>query len=434
MTVDTPTSEKTTMTQEVKITENQKGCALLKIFPLSDELQPQIYILSDKCSIGRAHGNTIRLEDTLMSRFHCELVKGPDGTYNIKDKDSKNGVFVCGIRVSSSHVVDGDVIRLGSSIFVFREISIDLPPYLSHSEGFVCVSPPFRHVVELCKTIAKTSATVLLQGETGTGKEVLARYIHQNSGLRGRFIPLNCAAIAPGLFETTLFGHRRGAFTGATTDFEGHIRTASNGTLFLDEIGELPFDTQAKLLRFLDNNEITPVGACEPIHVNVRVVAATNRDLESQVSQGRFRKDLYGRLAQCVVKIPPLRERPEDVIVMALSRLYSQDIELTPDCAESLVLYDWPYNMREVISTVNELMMKVEKKGVIRVEHLPIHLRSLIIPRKDERVDKLRSQITKEFLENTLKECNNCIAEVARRLKKDRKQIYRYLKMFGLRH
>jgi formate hydrogenlyase transcriptional activator len=226
-------------------------------------------------------------------------------------------------------------------------------------------SPALGKVLSLVETVAPTSSTVLVLGETGTGKELVARAIHDRSPRRDRpLVKVNCSAISAGLVESELFGHVRGAFTGAVGARTGRFEVADGGTLFLDEIGDLPLETQVKLLRVLQEREIEPVGSSQPRKVDVRVIAATNRDLEQEVAAGRFRADLYFRLNVVPVLIPPLREREGDVALLAcffadrFAREFGKRIErIAPEALERLAAYRWPGNVRELSNVIERTVV-----------------------------------------------------------------------------
>jgi transcriptional regulator with PAS, ATPase and Fis domain len=228
-------------------------------------------------------------------------------------------------------------------------------------------------------SLAASRATVIVQGESGSGKEVIARSLHELS-LRAReaFVAFNCAAIPRDLFEGQLFGYRRGAFTGAVTDHPGVIRAADHGTLFLDEVGELPLDTQPKLLRFLENGEVFPLGERRPIKVDVRIVAATHKDLASLVREGRFREDLYYRLQVVPLRVPPLRERREDIVALAryfVRALTSEGHEppaLSTDALAALVEHAWPGNVRELRNVIERVLAYSPVPRTITRAHLRI--------------------------------------------------------------
>jgi len=237
----------------------------------------------------------------------------------------------------------------------------------------------FSEVLELAEMVAPTDSTILLSGESGTGKEVLARYVHALSGRsEGPFFSINCGALPESLLESELFGHVKGSFTGAGKDKEGLLVAAQGGTFFLDEIGEMSPATQVKLLRALQEREVIPVGATEPVSVDVRIVAATNRDLEDEIRKGAFRSDLYYRLNVIALHLPPLRERREDIPLLAHHFLVKQAGKgpdgaapsLSERAREALLRYDWPGNVRELENALERAAVVVEG-GEIRPEHLP---------------------------------------------------------------
>jgi len=236
---------------------------------------------------------------------------------------------------------------------------------------------PILGVVRSCERIAQSDATVLITGETGTGKEIFARLIHERSRRAARsLVPVNCAAIPEALLESELFGHVRGAFTGATTGRRGRIASAEGGTLFLDEIGELSLALQVKLLRVLQERVYEPVGSAESVPANFRLVAATNRDLAAEVEAGRFRRDLYYRLLVCPVELPPLRERTQDVAAL-FGHFWDQRGDgrvVDPAVLRVLEAHPWPGNVRELENLVERLAVCVDAP-VIRVADLPAHLR-----------------------------------------------------------
>lgn len=242
-------------------------------------------------------------------------------------------------------------------------------------------SPAIREAIELARKVAATDATVLVTGETGTGKEVFAQAIHQNSARAKRsFVAVNCSAFSKELLESELFGHRAGAFTGAVKDKKGLFEEASGGTIFLDEIGEMAFDLQAKLLRVIESGEFIKVGETRPTKVDVRIVAATNRDLKQEIAEGRFREDLYYRLSVFRIHLPPLRERPEDI--EAYVRMFAgrfgmkmgRRVEhIEPEYLERLRLHGWPGNVRELRNVVERSLIMAEGT-VLRAADLPLEM------------------------------------------------------------
>lgn len=267
-----------------------------------------------------------------------------------------------------------------------------------------------QEVYQIAKKVAPSSSTVLILGESGTGKEVLARYIHHQSGRRGEFIAINCAAIPEELLEAELFGYEKGAFTGATRAKPGKFELASNGTLFLDEIGELPLKLQAKLLRALQERVIDRLGGDRAIRVNTRIISATNQNLEELVRAGRFREDLYFRLNVIPIHIPPLRERKEDIPLLAeflISKICKRENlppkRLSSEVLEAFLAYSWPGNVRE-LENLLERMIILSEGEVLTLEDLPLHLREqgrICRPTEMSSSDILeeRSFFTKKFIE-----------------------------------
>ncbi len=254
--------------------------------------------------------------------------------------------------------------------------------------GFIHSSPAMTQLVEEVHKIRSSDVTVLVTGESGTGKELVARAIHAISSRRGKvFVPFNCTAVPKELSEGYLFGYRRGAFTGAVSDSQGVIRTAAGGTLFLDEVGDLPLDVQPKLLRFLQEGEIQPLGEQRPSKVDVRIIAATNTDLEEMVAQGRFREDLYYRLNVIRLRVPPLRERRSEIptIVNYYVNHYSakfgrKDIQITPQAVDLLMVSDWPGNVRQLCNEIQRTVARAEDGAVITPEHLSPELKRTSSP------------------------------------------------------
>ncbi|MCG8587227.1 MAG: sigma-54 dependent transcriptional regulator, partial [Pirellulales bacterium] len=248
-------------------------------------------------------------------------------------------------------------------------------------EGVVGSSPQMNNVIDRLKRIAPTDASVLIHGETGTGKELVAQALHQNSPRKKKpFVALNCAALSENILESELFGHVRGAFTDASSDRVGKFEFANGGTLFLDEVGDMPTPTQIKLLRVLENSEITRVGSNDPIKVNVRVVSATNRNLEDAVASGAFRSDLYHRLKVVTIALPRLAERSQDIPLLIdyfmkqFSKRHNKNIKnMSPDARRRLMGYQWPGNVRELRNVV-ESMVVVDADDVLDMDDLPLEL------------------------------------------------------------
>jgi hydrogenase-4 transcriptional activator len=254
--------------------------------------------------------------------------------------------------------------------------------------GFIHSSPPMAELVEEVQKIRSSDVTVLITGESGTGKELVARAIHSISSRRSKvFLPFNCTAVPKDLAEAHLFGYRRGSFTGATSDSIGVIRSAEGGTLFLDEVGDLPIDVQPKLLRFLQEGEIQPLGERRPVRVDVRILAATNTDLEEMVTEGRFREDLYYRLNVIRLKVPPLRERQSEIPPIVAyyidhfsEKMKRRDIRITSQALDLLMVSDWPGNVRQLTNEIQRIIARAEDGTVITPDHLSEELRQMRSP------------------------------------------------------
>ena len=320
--------------------------------------------------IGSAEGNDIVLSDRAVSRAHCEITPTPDGPL-VKDLGSTNGTFVDGNRVREAWIKPGAQITVGETklSFVSDESTEDIPLSPKNKFGGVIGhSATMRAAFWMLEKVAPEDLTVLLTGETGTGKEAFAEALHTESPRKDKpFIVFDCGAVAENLMESELFGHMKGSFTGAIADRKGAAEEADGGTLFLDEIGELPRELQPKLLRLLEKKEVKRVGSQTTKQVNVRIVAATNRDLASEVNRGVFREDLYYRLCVVHIKIPPLRERREDI--PALAKHFAKEFfvrkglepteklhEVPGEFFEALKELYWPGNVRELRNHVERAL------------------------------------------------------------------------------
>jgi transcriptional regulator with GAF, ATPase, and Fis domain len=309
--------------------------------------------IGDKLTIGKASDNGLVLSDDTVSRHHCQLSRASDGIH-VRDLDSTNGTRVQGARVTEAVVVPGTVLKVGEVELVLRPVlrAVEvLPSDKTSFGGALGQSLTMRTIFGMLERLAPTDATVLLEGETGTGKDVLARAIWTESKrAKGPFVVVDCGAVSYSLLESELFGHERGAFTGAVAARQGAFELADRGTLFLDEIGELPLDVQPKLLRVLETKEFRRVGGNRTLKTDVRVLAATKRNLQREVQAGKFREDLYFRLAVVPITVPPLRSRREDVrpLIAHIIKSNGTDLTVTNETIETLVAHDWPGNIREL--------------------------------------------------------------------------------------
>ncbi|MDP2316349.1 MAG: sigma 54-interacting transcriptional regulator [Pseudomonadota bacterium] len=384
-------------------------------------------------TIGRTDAALTFADDRALSRAHAELTLA-EGRLHVRDLASHNGSWRNGLRIEHAPLVDGDVLRLGDTFLLYRIepvelIDADVPSLLG-------VSPAIRALRADIARVAPTRATVVLLGETGTGKSLAARAIHAASGRRGEFVQVNCAAIPESVAESLLFGHKAGAFTDAKTDSPGVFRAANRGTLFLDEVGLLSPATQARLLLALDSGEITPVGATTPVAVDVRVVVATNEDLSAAVAARSFRADLYGRLAEVTLQIPPLRQRREDLLPLLASALGPRSPPLTVATVGTLLGWHWPYNVREIEKLASELRIRgeglrelgPELLGERFTEATPVESAAL----RDEARADTDGPPDRDTLVEWLRDVEGNVSELGRRVGRSTKQIYRWCSRYAL--
>lgn len=317
-----------------------------------------------KGSVGAAAQNDIVLSDDYASSRHLQIEAMEDG-FKVIDLNSTNGTIVKGQKIRESVIQSGEEILIGKThlILAWQEGVEKITPHQeTHFCGLVGQSPSMRKLFAQIERVAATPMTVLIQAETGCGKELVARSLHDLSGRRDKpYVVINCGAIASNLIESELFGHEKGAFTGAQSRRVGAFEEANEGTLFLDEVAELPLELQPKLLRALENRTIKRVGHNQEVPVDVRVIAATHRNLAREVKEGRFREDLYYRLFVIPLSIPPLRERREDISLLANYFLKQLDFQgekqFLPEALAELVKYDWPGNVRELKNIVSRALV-----------------------------------------------------------------------------
>ena len=381
---------------------------------------------------------TIEVPDGRMSVNHVRL-RCRAGRWVAEDSGSKNGLIVDGkLREHGVTLADGMVLELGHTLILFRE-SV-LPSSVPADQEAIGALSTF--VSSLASTfvdlaaVAQTPASILVHGETGTGKELVARSVHELANRSGAFVAINCGALPANLVEAELYGYRRGAFSGADQDRTGLVRSADRGTLFLDEIADLPLESQAALLRVLQQREVTPVGATQSIPVDLHVVAASHTDLEVQVERGAFRRDLFARLSAFTVELPPLRERREDFGILLsgmLPRLAGPNARISCAAARMLVQHDWPLNIRELESKLI-VAVALARGGTIMAEHLPASVTGrqekppVVEPEQLSKEDRAR----RDDLVALLREHAGNISAVARASGKARAQIHRWLRRYQL--
>ncbi|HET6338081.1 MAG TPA: sigma 54-interacting transcriptional regulator [Polyangiales bacterium] len=416
---------------------------------LSVELLP-----NQPVSIGKSPDNQLHLDDMTVSRYHVELVLRR-GEIEVRDLESMNGTYIGEVRVSRVLVRPGTKLTIGANTILLHSQVGDLPSIRPEPEGEVEVpgviaqSPAMRKVLQSIGRLAGSNVTVLLQGETGTGKEVLARALHDLSDRRDApFEVVDCGSMAPTLIASELFGHERGAFTGAHGEHAGAFERAHGGTVFLDEIGELPIDLQPMLLGVLERRRFKRVGGVRERSVNVRVVAATHRDLRNATNLGTFRADLYFRLAVARVVIPPLRERPDDIA--PLVRRFAEQLTGDPNAQPfdnqtltALEAHPWSGNVRELRNVVESavalgsVVLEGETGGELpsvaaleQAAALPETLLSL--PYREARAHAVAG-FERAYLRRLTAACGGNASEAARRAKMDRPYLLGLLRKHGLR-
>jgi DNA-binding NtrC family response regulator len=390
---------------------------------------------SRRILIRQGKSAAISVPDHEISRKHLVVRRQPAG-WEAADLGSKNGILVNGDPARVTTLTDGDVIEAGGTLLMFRE---DGDPHDADSDRdlaaetttpipFRTVSRELEHRIDQLTKIARASVAVLIRGETGTGKELIARAIHDASGRRGAFVPINCGALPRNLIESELFGHRRGAFSGASEERDGLVRRANGGTLFLDEIAELPEESQVALLRVLQDGEVRPIGASDAIKVDIRIISATHQDIPARIADNRFRQDLYARLAGFEMVLPALRDRREDLgtlIAAILPRLTAQPerITLHRSAARALLRYAWPLNIRELEQTLRSAVALADT-GEIRFDHLSEAIRTYLPPS----IASLRPEdrVLRERVIELLREHDGNVSAVGRAMGKAPIQIRRW--------
>ncbi len=390
-------------------------------------------------ALSRARPTTLGRESTLfegealgdrrLSREHL-VFEHRARRWRLTDPGSKNGTTVNGQAVTEHALDPGDVIRAGDTILVFSEVPLTEPA----RSDLVGVGPAMTDARDALDRVAPTAHTVLLLGETGTGKEVAARHVHARSRRRGPLVAVNCASLRGHLLESELFGHVKGAFTGADRDRDGLFRKADGGTLLLDEVGELPLEVQARLLRALQEKTIRPVGGTREIRVDTRVVAATNRPLEGAVQQGGFRSDLYARIARWIVTLPPLRARREDLGLLTRTLLDREDpdADVTVELMEALLAHDWPLNVRGLDNALIAARIAAPDRTTLDVCRAVTD----VLARQgslSESESSAPAPITPELLAEALTRHRGKVAAAARALGLSRQQLYRQLEQHDLK-
>jgi transcriptional regulator with PAS, ATPase and Fis domain len=413
----------------------------------------QDVIGAEEINIGSLPANDLVLTDSAVSRYHLRIETGTSG-FVLKDLDSTNGSFIGQVRLGQVTVGEPVDVRLGDTLIRITPLSdeVEVPLHSSEQYGsMVGRSSKMRAMFAQLEAIASSEATVLIEGETGTGKEMLAEEIHNRSSHKeGPFVVTDCGSIPEHLVESELFGHVKGSFTGASSDRTGAFELASDGTLFLDEVGELSASAQPKLLRALENRQVKPVGASKYRPINVRIVAATNRDLRLAVNEGTFRADLFYRLSVVRLRLPPLRERPEDIEPLAslfMTEFWQRSSPDTPppplskETIQRLVSHRWPGNIRELRNFMERVVVLARHGAAIVTELGPEPLEpmpaagpgvDLNLPYKEAKM-KWIDQFEMTYVEALLQRNNGNVAAAARQAGVDRTYFFRLIRKYDLR-
>jgi transcriptional regulator with GAF, ATPase, and Fis domain len=372
------------------------------------------------------------LVDTRLSRAHATfLFDSSANQFRVTDSGSRNGTFVDGERIDTQLLERDAVIRLGESVLVFDE------------------NERMALLLESVQRVASGALSLLLLGETGTGKEVLARHVHEQSGRAGAFVAVNCAALPREMIAAELFGHTRGAFSGATRERPGLFRSAEGGTLLLDEIGDMPLELQPALLRVLQEKKVRPVGSDQEVAVDVRVLAATHQELPEKIATGEFRADLFARLSQLTLRLPPLRARRAELLTLAgqLTARHGGNLELTAEAAEALLLWRWPLNFRELESLLAVFVHAAHGTGRLDLDFLretkpelleapaqePARTHDLSDEATSTEADlAMPASVDEASLRRVLESAQGNLAVAARELGISRQKLYRWLNQAGL--
>ncbi len=407
---------------------------LVRIYPWTPNTAPLVWSVRRARLVGRSEECAVRADDPAMSRVHAEVTPSSDGLL-IEDR-SRHGTFVDGVRVPGGGVRarPGSVVRCGGTLLLVVRDSAryDAPPRRLAKDftGLaqdVLAGPATWQTWQEATQAAKVDFPVLVLGESGSGKEVIARVVHRAHPRSGAFVAVNLAAIPEPLFEAELFGHARGAFTGAGTARLGAFREASAGTLFLDEVGELRSELQVKLLRALESGSVRPLGADGDVAVDARLVTATSRDLEAATRSGEFRRDLFYRLSGVVIRVPPLRARRDEILMLAADRLAraAPGVSLSPGAAEALALRTWSGNVRELQFTLLQATLRAaaEEASTIHQRHLPEPVES---------APPARAELTEESVRAALGRTRGNATTAARLLGVSRATLYNFCARCGL--
>ena len=411
------------------------------------QISPQRWI------VGSGTGCDLVVEDSCVSAMHCALERRPNGTLIVRDRKSRNGTFIDG------NVVEAAELQVGARLVVGRTTLVAIAAADAQGPGALSAmrgrDAAFRATVEQAVKAAQTDCNVLIIGEAGTGKDLLARVIHEASRRSSeQLVAVNCGGIPRELIGSELFGHEKGAFTGAHAERDGYFVEAHGGTLFLDEIGDMPMAVQARLLRVLQEGEVRPVGGSGVRTVDVRVIAATHVELTAAVEQQRFRQDLFYRLNVVVLYVPPRRERLEDLPILAAHFLRKHGgttpMSLSPDALDVMMNYPWPGNVRELENAImhavalrqgdvispeslpNALIVRSEQRSSGAIAMPPLGGDDEQLPPLTEAKRRASAQFEKNYLTMAMERAKGSISEAARLAGLDRTNFRRLLQRHGI--
>ncbi len=400
-------------------------------------------ILGDCVTIGKESSNDVVIHERFVSGKHLRITRSGN-RFHAVDQQSTNGTWLGGVRIFEADLPLFSTIKIGDADVTIEPFGGSGPKGVANYLGIIGGDPSVKQLAELIERVAPSMAAVTVLGESGTGKELVARALHgRSSRPSGPFIPVNCAAISKELIESELFGHEKGAFTGAMTARRGAFEEAEGGTIFLDEMGELPIELQAKLLRVLESGEIKRVGAARPTTVDVRIVAATNRDLLALTREQKFREDLYYRLCVVPIHLSPLRSRRGDIVALAehFIRQFSprgQNIRLTAAANGALERHAWPGNIRELRNVIHRALL-LRKGPNIDESDLTFDTRidtatgiEILDAVPGMTLDQMMERIERQIVENTLKRFQGNRERVAKELGVARSTLFKRLKEWGL--
>jgi DNA-binding NtrC family response regulator len=396
------------------------------------------HVVQGPVVVGTAPETDLRLTDRAVSRRHLELRPAGDGLW-LRDLDSTNGTFLRGSKVREAVLQPGESFEVGRTRVEVRTSTSRRRVALSKRDrfgGLVGESAAMKRLYSLLERVCPTDVTVLIEGETGTGKELAARALHDGGNrAAGPFVVVDCSAVSPTLIEAELFGHAKGAFTNADRDRQGAFETAQQGTIFLDEVGELPLELQPKLLRVLQEREVRRIGEQTIRHVDVRVIAATNRDLPEEVAKGRFREDLYYRLAVFRVRMPALRERTEDIPLLVRHFIGDRPgTAISDETMRKLKGAPWPGNVRELHNTVERALLLSFEEIESSSPRAPSTAPAIDASRPFKEVkNEVVDGFERSYIERLMERAKGNVSRAAREAGIDRKHLERLLKKHHLR-